>query len=71
MEKELETTKGIYETILENQDIIIKQNLFVLEFLMGDEDKRQMLKKSLGAVLEFESECQKESEKWTIKHLSD
>ncbi|MBR5940182.1 MAG: hypothetical protein IKZ88_02910 [Neisseriaceae bacterium] len=52
MEKELETTKGIYETILENQDIIIKQNLFVLEFLMGDKAKQKLLKERLGVIFE-------------------
>ena len=59
MDKE---TEKVMQRILENQEIIISQNLFILEFLIGDEDKRQMLKTSLSALRGFESECLKESE---------
>ena len=58
MDKE---TKKVMQRILENQEIIINQNLFILEFLIGDENKRQMLKTSLSVLSEFENECLKES----------
>lgn len=58
MDKE---TKKMMQRILENQEIIINQNLFILEFLISDEDKRQKLKTSLNVLSEFESECLKES----------
>ena len=58
MDKE---TKKVMQRILENQEIIINQNLFILEFLIGDENKRQMLKTSLNVLSEFENECLKES----------
>lgn len=57
MDKE---TKKVMQRILENQEIIINQNLFILEFLIGDENKRQMLKTSLSVLSEFENECLKE-----------
>ena len=59
MDKE---TKKVMQRILENQEIIINQNLFILEFLISDENKRQMLKTSLSVLSEFENECLKESE---------
>ena len=58
MDKE---TKKMMQRILENQEIIINQNLFILEFLISDENKRQMLKTSLSVLSEFENECLKES----------
>ena len=58
MDKE---TKKVMQRILENQEIIINQNLFILEFLISDEDKRQKLKTSLNVLSEFENECLKES----------
>lgn len=58
MDKE---TKKVMQRILENQEIIINQNLFILEFLISDENKRQMLKTSLNVLSEFENECLKES----------
>ena len=54
-------TEKVMQRILENQEIIIRQNLFILEFLIGDEDKRQILKTSLSVLRVFESECLKES----------
>lgn len=58
MDKE---TEKVMQRILENQEIIINQNLFILEFLISDENKRQKLKTSLNVLSEFENECLKES----------
>lgn len=52
MRTEIESAKEIFETILENQQIIIQQNLFVLEFLMGNEAKQKELKTRLGILFE-------------------
>lgn len=47
---------NVMEKIIDNQDILIKQNLFILEYLIGNEEKRQTLKDNLVKLFE-ESPC--------------
>ena len=35
------------DRILENQEIIIKQLLFVLDYMIGDDEKREKIKRNL------------------------
>lgn len=56
MRTEIESAKEIFETILENQQIIIQQNLFVLAFLIANKTEREELKTRLDILFE-ESPC--------------
>ena len=56
---EVETINGRLEEIENKQQVIIMQNLFVLEYLISDDAKRQELKERLSGLfdeLEFVEE---------------
>ena len=40
------------ENIEDNQQVLILQNLFILEYLMGDAAKQQELKERLGGMFD-------------------
>ncbi|MBP3221270.1 MAG: hypothetical protein J6M43_04420 [Neisseriaceae bacterium] len=42
--------------ILENQQIIMQQNLFIMDYLIGDDEKREQIKKDLGLLFQTKQE---------------
>lgn len=40
------------DKILDNQEILMRQGLFVLDFLIGDDEKREEIKRNLGCLFE-------------------
>lgn len=40
------------DMILENQQIIMQQGLFILDYLIGDDEKREEIKKNLGNIFD-------------------
>ena len=42
--------------VLENQDIIIQQLLFVLDYLIGDDEKREEIKRNLCSLPKMPNE---------------
>ena len=49
---EVETINGRLEEIENKQQVIIMQNLFVLEYLISDDAKRQELKERLSGLFD-------------------
>ena len=49
---EVETINGRLEEIENKQQVIIMQNLFVLEYLISDDTKRQELKERLSGLFD-------------------
>lgn len=44
------------DNVLENQNIIIQQLLFVLDYLIGDDEKREEIKRNLCSLLKMPNE---------------
>lgn len=42
--------------ILENQQIIMQQNLFIMDYLIGDDEKREQIKRDLGLLFQTKQE---------------
>ena len=40
------------DMILENQQIIMQQGLFILDYLIGDDEKREEIKRNLGNIFD-------------------
>lgn len=44
------------DRILENQQIIMQQNLFIMDYLIGDDEKREQIKKDFGLLFQTKQE---------------
>lgn len=48
----LEIVNKKIDEILENQNIILQQNLFILDYLLGDKKRQKDIKNNLSGIFE-------------------